>query len=287
VPVDLAEPLLDEDGLRVDPDGRDHRLGDVADGDVDPGRDVDDLASEPVDVRRDDRLDRLGVVVDVEPVAGRVPVPVDRQRLAGERLRDEARDHLLRVLPRPVVVERPHDHDRQPVGDVVRVGEPVAARLRRRVRRARVERVLLVHGRVLRRPVHLARRDEDEALDGRAADRVEQDLRPLHVRGHELGGAFLDRLLHVRLCGRVDDHVDLGHDLLDQVGVADVAVHEREPLVAHHVGEVLQVARVRERVERDHVVIRVRQQVADEVGRDEAGAAGDQDSLAQSSSEIV
>ena len=34
-----------------------------------------------VDVRRDDRLDRLGVVVDVEPVAARVAVAVDRQRL--------------------------------------------------------------------------------------------------------------------------------------------------------------------------------------------------------------
>ena len=38
------------------------------------------------------------------------------------------------------------------------------------------------------------------------------------------------------------------------VCVADVAVHEREPLVAHHVGEVLQVAGVGERVERDHLV---------------------------------
>ena len=111
-----------------------HRVGHVAHRDVDPGRDVHDLAGKRVDVRSDDRLDRLGVVVDVEPVAARVPVAVDRQRLARERLRDEARDHLLRVLARPVVVERADDHDRQPVGDVVRVGEPVAAGLRRSVR---------------------------------------------------------------------------------------------------------------------------------------------------------
>ena len=162
---------------------------------------------------RDDRLDRLGVVVDVEPVAARVPVAVDRQRLARERLRDEARDHLLRMLARAVVVERADDHDRQPVGDVVRVREPVAARLRRRVRRARVQRVQLVHRRVLGRPVHLARGDEDEALDGRPPDRVEQDLRPLDVRGHELGRALLDRLLDVRLGRGVHDHVDLGDDL--------------------------------------------------------------------------
>ena len=85
------------------------------------------------------------VVVDVEPVAPGVAVAVDRQRLVLQRLRDEARDHLLGMLARAVVVERPDDRDRQAVGHVVRVREPVAARLRRRVRRARVERVLLVH----------------------------------------------------------------------------------------------------------------------------------------------
>ena len=34
-------------------------------------------------------------------------------------------------------------------------------------------------------------------------------------------------------------------------------MHEREPLVAHHVREVLEVARVRERVERDDLVLGV------------------------------
>ena len=67
---------------------------------------------------------------------------------------------------------------------------------------------------------------------GVRADRVEQDLRPLDVRRHELGRALLDRLLDVRLGRRVDDHVDLGDELGDELGVADVAVHEREPLVA-------------------------------------------------------
>jgi hypothetical protein len=139
--------------------------------------------------------------------------------------------------------------------------------------------VLLVHRRVERRPVDLARRDQDEALDRRLADRVEQDLRALDVRRHELGGAFLDRLLDVRLGRRVNDHVHLGDERADQVGVADVPVHEREALVAHHVGEVLEVPRVGQRVDRHDLVRRVRQQVADEVRRDEPGTAGDQHAL--------
>jgi hypothetical protein len=68
VPVDLTQPLLDEDDVVVGAHSVQNGVGDVADGDVDPGRDVDDLAGEPVDVGSDDRLDRLGVVVDVEPV---------------------------------------------------------------------------------------------------------------------------------------------------------------------------------------------------------------------------
>jgi hypothetical protein len=83
----------------------------------------------------------------------------------------------------------------------------------------------------------------------------------------------------VRLGRGVHDHVHLGHGLPHQLGVADVAVDEREPLVGHHVGEVLDVARVRERVERDDLVRRLREQVADEVGRDEPGAAGNENSL--------
>src|SRR5439155_4752603 len=135
--------------------------------------------------------------------------------------------------------------------------------------------------------VDLGRRDQDEPLDRVLADRVEQDLRSLDVRRHELGGALGDRLLDVRLGGGVDDHVHLGHDLADELRVADVALHEREPLVREDVGEVLEVPRVGERVERHDVVRRVREQVPDEVGRDEPGPARDENALRHSSLSIV
>ena len=239
-------------------------------------RDVDDLAGDALERRLDQRLDRRGGVVDVEPVAARVPVAVDSERLAAERLGDEARDDLLGMLPRPVVVERSDDHDRQVVRDPVAVREAVGARLGRGVRAARLERVPLVHRRVLRRAVHLARGDEQEALDGTRPDRVEEDLRPLDVRRHELGRAVADRLLDVGLRRGIHDHVDPADDLVHQAGVADVAVDELESRMAHHVGEVLDARCIRERVERDHLVRRVLEQVPDEVRRDEPGAAGDE-----------
>ena len=72
--------------------------------------------------------------------------------------------------------------------------------------------------------VDLARAEEDEALHRRLADRVEQDLRALDVGRDELARAFLDRLLDVRLGGRVHDHVDVRDDLAHELGVADVAL---------------------------------------------------------------
>ena len=138
--------------------------------------------------------------------------------------------------------------------------------------------MVLVHRRVARGAVHLRRRDQHEALDRRLADRVQQDLRPFDVRADELGRAVLDRLLDVRLGGGVDDHVDALDELAHEPPVADVAVDERQARVREDVGEVLEVARIGERVERDDLVGRLRQQVADEVRGDEPRAARDEDS---------
>src|SRR5262249_46058909 len=156
---------------------------------------------------------------------------------------------------------------------------PAGARLCGGVRAARVGRVLLDHGRSPRRSVDLAGRDQHEPLDGRLPDRVEQDLRALHVRRDELARALLDRFLDMRLGRSVDDDVDLGDEAANEFGVPDVTVHEREPLVREDVGEVLEVAGVRESVERDDLVARRAEHVPYDVRRDEAGAARDEDSL--------
>src|SRR5262249_57451891 len=60
-------------------DRPENKVGDVRDRDVDAGRHVDHFAGDRVEVCLDDRLDRFGVVVDVEPVTARVAVPADGQ----------------------------------------------------------------------------------------------------------------------------------------------------------------------------------------------------------------
>ena len=47
-----------------------------------------------------------------------------------------------------------------------------------------------------------------KSIGGDLPDRVEQDLRALDVRHHELRRALANRLLDVRLGRRVDDHID-------------------------------------------------------------------------------
>src|SRR5262249_41976154 len=83
----------------------------------------------------------------------------------------------------------------------------------------------------------------------------------------------------VGLGREVDDRVDLlvAQDALCELAVADVAFDEGEPLL--DVLEAGAVSGVREQVEDDDVVVRVAlDPEADEVGADEPGSAGDEDS---------
>ncbi len=80
------------------------------------------------------------------------------------------------------------------------------------------------------------------------------------------------------LGSEVEHHVHLRHELVHQLGVADVAPHEAVAGVAFHVPQVGRVAGVGELVQVDHPAAGVTlKQVEDEVAADEAAAAGDQD----------
>jgi hypothetical protein len=92
------------------------------------------------------------------------------------------------------------------VGAGVGERDEVTARLRRRVREARVERRDLGPGALRDRPVHLVGRHVHDARHAHGQARVEQHLHASHVRGDKLGRAG-DRPVHVRLGGEVHDGV--------------------------------------------------------------------------------
>ena len=91
----------------------------------------------------------------------------------------------------------------------------------------------------------------------------------------------IDGAVDVGLGGEVDDGVDrvVGQEARDEGVVADVALREDVPRVAGEVGQVGGIAGVGERVEVDEPGQRgagLGQALPDEIGADEAAAAGDQ-----------
>ena len=215
-------------------------------------------------------LDPRAVVLDVQPVPDLAAVAVERQRLAVERVRDEQRDELLRILVRAVRVraagDRGGDAERADVG----LDEQVAGGLRRAVRARRPQRVGLARGAArLEVAVDLVGRDLDELLP-RLAQVLEQHLGAAELGAAELLGAE-DRAVDVRLGREVDDRVAAARRPGDVLRHGDVAVVELDA-----VGQVGAVPGVGQLVEDDDVLAGAEQPL-DEVRADEAGAAGDED----------
>ena len=232
-------------------------------------------------------LDRPAVVLDVEPVAHVEPVAVDRQRLALERVHQHERDQLLGKLERPVVVRAVARRDRQPVGVVVGPNQVVGRGLARRVRRVgRVGGVLAERrdrpapsepytssvetwwNRTSARPSPLVQPD--------APRRLQQRVGPDHV-GVDEGVGAVDRAVHVRFGREVHDrsHVVLPEQARRELVVADVAAHEGELRLRPDGFEAGQIPGVGQGVEHDDAIGRMRAQpVMDEVGADEPGTTG-------------
>ena len=85
----------------------------------------------------------------------------------------------------------------------------------------------------------------------------------------------------VNVCFRceIDDRVNaLGHEVVGERVVADVAMHEGMAVVAFQLGEVFEVSGIREIVEVDDAdIVACTREMQDEVGADEAASAGDED----------
>ena len=219
-----------------------------------------------------------GVVVGVDPVAHVQAPPVQFRPEAVEDVGDLAGDELLHMLVGPVVIAAVRDRRTDPERAVPGAHEQVGAGLRARVRAGGVvggvlgELVRVVEGEVA---VDLVGADVVVAHVVLAA-RLQKAERALHVRLEERLGVG-DRVVVVRLGRVVHDRVMPRHEFVEQLRVADVAVDELHT-VAQDRADVLQVARVRERVQDGDVHVGVVVvHVVHEVGSDEAAAAGHND----------
>ena len=221
-----------------------------------------------------------GVVLGVDPVAHVLALAVQLRADALEDVGDLARDELLHVLVRAVVVGAVGDRGPQTVGAGPRAHQHVGRGLRARVRAGRMVRGGLRElGRIVQGEVavHLVRAHVVVA-DAVFAHGLEQAERALHVRLQKRF-RIRNRVVVVGFGRVMHDRVVARHDPVEQLRVADVAVHELDT-VGGKARDVLDVARVGQGVQHGHMYVRVMvDHVMHEIRSDEATATGHDDVL--------
>ena len=229
---------------------------------------------------REDAPHGRAVVLGVDPVADVAPVAVELGPDAVDEVGDLARDELLNVLVGAVVVGAVGDGGLQAEGAGPGAHEHVRGRLGGAVGAARaVGRLLGEAGRVVERQVAVDLVGGDVVVAHvMPAAGLDEGVGALDVGAQERA-RVRDGVVVVGLGGVVDHGVGPRHEAVDERGVADVADDELDA-VRWEPGDVLGVAGVGQLVEHGHVDARVlAHDVVDEVGADEAAAAGDDDAL--------
>ena len=227
-----------------------------------------------------DGPDGGAVVLGVDPVADVPAVAVELGAHAVDEVRDLARDELLNVLVGAVVVGAVGDGGSQAEGAGPGAHQQVRARLGGAVRGARaVGRLLGEAGRVVQRQVAVDLVGGDVVVAHAVPPAgLDEGVGALDV-GPQERGRVGDGVVVVGLGGVVDHGVGLGHEAVDERGVADVA-HDELDAVRGQARDVVGVAGVGQLVEDGDVDAGVlAHDVVDEVGADEAAAAGDDDAL--------
>src|SRR5438128_2242178 len=95
-------------------------VGDLEHTQVATAAHVEHLAHDPGGIDVEQPVEGLAMILHEGEIPHGRAVAVHGERLLENAAGDEAGDHLLQVLVWPVVVERSHDHGRDPVGCPVR-----------------------------------------------------------------------------------------------------------------------------------------------------------------------
>lgn len=227
-----------------------------------------------------DRPHTAGMVLSVDPVAHVLAPAVQLRPLALEDVRDLAGNELLHMLVRTVIVAAVGNCGPQAVRTGPRAHQHVGRGLRARVRAGRMVRGgLREPGRIIQSEVaiHLVRTHVVVA-DAVPAHGLEQTERAFHVRPQERF-RVRDRIVVMGLGRVVHDRVVARHDPVEQLGVADVAVHELDTIL-RQARDILDVARIGQGIQHGHMHVRmVVDHVMHEIRTDETTATGHDDVL--------
>ncbi len=227
-----------------------------------------------------DRPHAAGMVLGVDPVAYVLALAVQLRTLPVQDVRDLARDELLHMLVRTVVIRAVRDRRPDAVRASPRAHQHVGRGLRARVRAGRMIRGGLRElGRIIQSEVaiHLVGAHVVVA-DAVFAHGLEQAERAFHVRLEERF-RIRDRVVVVGFGRVVHDRVVARHDPVEQLRVADVAVHELDTIL-RQTRDILDVARIGQGIQHGHMHVRmVVDHVMHEIRTDETTATGHNDVL--------
>src|SRR6266702_3913807 len=268
MPWPVADVL---DHLLASAEGGQEMAGQLEVADLVAGADVVDL---PAAATTQHQVDGAAVVKHIEPVADVAAAAIQRHLVPVNQVGHKQRDDLLGELIGPVVVGAAGHHHVQLKGGGIRQRHQRAACLARRVRRRRLQPVMLAERPVNDGAVLLVGADLQEAAHASMPCRLGQRRDPERVGPHRLQRRH-DRAVHVRLGGEVHHHVVAGQDLGEQARITDVAL--QEPVVGFclQVGDAGAGTGIGQLVEVGDFGVRVGgQQVPHVVGADEAGTTG-------------
>ena len=238
-----------------------------------------DIVDFPDAASAEDHIDRLAVVLDIEPVSDVQTLAVYGKRLVVQRVRDHQRDQLLRELIRAVVVGAAADGHRQPVSSVICEHQKICGRFRSAVRAAGMNRRLLCKEEVRpverQIPVYFVCGDLMESLNSIFPAGVHKHCRP-HDIGLEEDPGIFNGAVNVGLRGEVYHYVRLflSKEAVNPLAVADIELHNSKLRIVHDRFQGGKVSRVSEAVHTDDPILRMfLEHIKDKIGTDKAGAS--------------
>lgn len=227
----------------------------------------------------DDEVNRLAVILHIQPVTHVFALAVNRQRLVCQGIGDHQRNQLFREVIRAVVVRASGNRYRETISSVVSQYQQICTCFRRGVGAAGVdgslfgkEQVRSVQRQVA---VDFVGRNLVITLDTVLPASVHHDSSTQNV-GLEEDLWVLDRAVYMRLSCKVDNDVGLFflEELVHALTVADVQLDKSEVRIVHHRFQCGQIAGIGQLVQTNNAVVWVCfQHMKNEIGADKAGAA--------------
>ena len=167
------------------------------------------------------------------------------------------------------------------MGHMIGSGHQVTARLAGGIRAVGDQGITFHRGSLRNVPINLISADVEQTLQTAPMHHLQKDVCAIDIRLDE-ASRIDDAAVHVSLGGEVHNsiHAVRLHRFLQQISIADVALHEGISGVILHIRQVVQVSRIGELVVDGHLHPRIfSQNVSDEVASYESSTTSDQQPL--------